>query len=434
MSKRRVKAGALASDSRWTDKESKSLHQLTFPAHFKEPVDLRRVQMAVIRPWITGRVTELLGIEDDVVCDYATSLLEDASNTSPDPRKLQVALTGFLDQHAAVFVDELWKLLLSAQQSVGGIPQEFVERKKKELEAQRAAERAAAESSGRGAGAGAGAGPSSDGRRYERRERVGRGGYDSHHSSGRGYQGPYEGRRDQGYQRRGPPPAAYERDRHEDRRGGRGDEERDRSYGERRYEARRRDDDDRYDSGRGQSSRGYERGRGRSRTRSVTRSPSPRRRSSRRSRSPSYSPSPSRLDHRDRTRRDGRYRPPSVERSRTPSPSGARARRAREDDDMGTSTRSRRDDRYADAAPSRPRRDRSPESSSRTPPYRRRRSSSPPPPSRRRERSLSPRSSQSATPRAGRKGGDQEGNKKDPEERERELREQLARAKRARAE
>ncbi|KAK0545760.1 hypothetical protein OC845_004943 [Tilletia horrida] len=140
MSRRRVKTGALASDSRWTDKESKQLHQLEFPGHFKKSVDLSRVQMQVIRPWITARVTELLGIDDDVVCDYAFSLLEDADNTSPDPRKLQVALMGFLNQHAAQFVSELWTLLLSAQDSIGGIPQEFVEKKKRELAAQRAAQ------------------------------------------------------------------------------------------------------------------------------------------------------------------------------------------------------------------------------------------------------------------------------------------------------
>lgn len=55
----------------------------------------------------------------------------------PDPRKMQVALVGFMDKYgAASFVDELWKLLLSAQATVGGVPAEFIEAKKKELEAQ----------------------------------------------------------------------------------------------------------------------------------------------------------------------------------------------------------------------------------------------------------------------------------------------------------
>jgi serine/arginine repetitive matrix protein 1 len=43
----------------------------------------------------------------------------------PDPRKMQVSLTGFMDKHgAAAFMSDLWKLLLSAQDTVGGVPAE----------------------------------------------------------------------------------------------------------------------------------------------------------------------------------------------------------------------------------------------------------------------------------------------------------------------
>lgn len=38
---------------------------------------MSRVQLAVIKPWITQRVTELLGIEDEIVIDTITNLLED---------------------------------------------------------------------------------------------------------------------------------------------------------------------------------------------------------------------------------------------------------------------------------------------------------------------------------------------------------------------
>lgn len=39
---------------------------------------------------------------------------------------------------AAAFMDELWKLLLSAQETVGGVPAEFIAAKKRELELQQA--------------------------------------------------------------------------------------------------------------------------------------------------------------------------------------------------------------------------------------------------------------------------------------------------------
>jgi hypothetical protein len=42
-------------------------------------------------------------------------------------------LQGFLDKNAQVFVLELWKLLLSAQTSLGGIPQQFIDKAKEEL-------------------------------------------------------------------------------------------------------------------------------------------------------------------------------------------------------------------------------------------------------------------------------------------------------------
>ena len=46
---------------------------------------------------------------------------------------MQINLTGFLNQHSATFMNELWNLLLSAQNSIGGIPAIFIEQKKEEL-------------------------------------------------------------------------------------------------------------------------------------------------------------------------------------------------------------------------------------------------------------------------------------------------------------
>jgi serine/arginine repetitive matrix protein 1 len=61
-------------------------------------------------------------------------LLESKDEPVPDPRKMQISLGGFLTpENAAEFMLRLWKLLLSAQASHGGIPAEFVEAKKQEL-------------------------------------------------------------------------------------------------------------------------------------------------------------------------------------------------------------------------------------------------------------------------------------------------------------
>ena len=47
---------------------------------------------------------------------------------------MQIQLTGFLQgKNARVFMGELWDLLISAQENIGGIPTAFIEKKKEEI-------------------------------------------------------------------------------------------------------------------------------------------------------------------------------------------------------------------------------------------------------------------------------------------------------------
>ena len=39
-------------------------------------VDMSKVNLDTIKPWITQRVTDLLGIEDDVIVEFIFNLLE----------------------------------------------------------------------------------------------------------------------------------------------------------------------------------------------------------------------------------------------------------------------------------------------------------------------------------------------------------------------
>jgi len=50
-----------------------------WPEIFETVVDLKKVQIDVIKIWIERRITELLGCEDDIVYNFAISLLEDAA-------------------------------------------------------------------------------------------------------------------------------------------------------------------------------------------------------------------------------------------------------------------------------------------------------------------------------------------------------------------
>lgn len=47
-----------------------------FPANFDSKVDLRKVNLSVMKPWIEGKVNELLGFEDEVVAEYVFGILE----------------------------------------------------------------------------------------------------------------------------------------------------------------------------------------------------------------------------------------------------------------------------------------------------------------------------------------------------------------------
>jgi len=102
---------------------------------------VERVNLDVMGRWISERLQELLGFEDDVVSELVVNMLAETRDPKTgqdrrcDPRQLQVQLTGFLDRRAAPFVAELWKLLLDAQDAPHGIPRTFVERKKQELAA-----------------------------------------------------------------------------------------------------------------------------------------------------------------------------------------------------------------------------------------------------------------------------------------------------------
>merc|ERR1719486_77414 len=86
-----------------------------------------------MKPWITRRITELLGFEDDIVIDFCIASLTEPSEKGLDPKELQVSMTGFMERKAAKFCAELWKILISANQSPVGVPQEFIDEKKNEL-------------------------------------------------------------------------------------------------------------------------------------------------------------------------------------------------------------------------------------------------------------------------------------------------------------
>lgn len=133
----------------FTNKETKLMESREWPDYFNERVDFTKTSLDVMKAWISKRVTELLGTEDDIVIEFILQqLLQEADGSTladlneqeqltasaVDPRKVTVSLTGFIGDAAYPFVEDLWRLLLSAQQSPDGVPEEFAQAQQKERE------------------------------------------------------------------------------------------------------------------------------------------------------------------------------------------------------------------------------------------------------------------------------------------------------------
>lgn len=58
-------------DTRFGDKTKKLMKTLKFSEVLAEPVDMRKVKLDALKPWVHEKLTEILGFEDDVVIDYA---------------------------------------------------------------------------------------------------------------------------------------------------------------------------------------------------------------------------------------------------------------------------------------------------------------------------------------------------------------------------
>ncbi|CAI8616630.1 unnamed protein product [Vicia faba] len=117
-------------DTRFSNKQAKLLKSQKFAPELEHLVDMTKVNMEVMRPWITRKVTELLGFEDEVLINFIHGLL-DAKKVNG--KEVQIQITGFMEKNTGKFMKELWTLLLSAQKNASGVPQQFLDAKEEEL-------------------------------------------------------------------------------------------------------------------------------------------------------------------------------------------------------------------------------------------------------------------------------------------------------------
>ncbi|CAM6086160.1 unnamed protein product [Calypogeia fissa] len=116
-------------DTRFSNKMSKLLKSQKFAPELDVLVEMSKVKIDVIKPWIATRVTELLGFEDEVLINFIYGLLD---VKEADGKHLQIQLTGFMEKNTGRFMKELWGLLTSAQNNLSGVPQQFLDAKAEE--------------------------------------------------------------------------------------------------------------------------------------------------------------------------------------------------------------------------------------------------------------------------------------------------------------
>ncbi|CAJ2678903.1 unnamed protein product [Trifolium pratense] len=117
-------------DTRFSNKQAKLLKSQKFAPELEHLVDTTKVNMEVMKPWITRKVTELLGFEDEVLINFIHGLLE---AKIVNGKEVQIQITGFMEKNTVKFMKELWTLLLSAQKNASGVPQQFLDAKEEEL-------------------------------------------------------------------------------------------------------------------------------------------------------------------------------------------------------------------------------------------------------------------------------------------------------------
>ncbi|KNE61195.1 hypothetical protein AMAG_06945 [Allomyces macrogynus ATCC 38327] len=121
---------SVGQNTKFSNKEQKLLKSIKFPAVYAQPINVHAINMDAMRDWAAKRIFELLGVDDDIVTEMVFEYL---AEDNLDPRRLHINLMPFLEANTTTFMKELWKLLVSASTSIGGIPREFIEARKRDI-------------------------------------------------------------------------------------------------------------------------------------------------------------------------------------------------------------------------------------------------------------------------------------------------------------
>lgn len=125
-----VKGSMTINDGRFENKTKKMINKIIFPVELGKRVNMQKINFKTFKYWISEKIQNILGIEDEILVDMIFNELE--KQQYPDPRVIYIQLIPFLERHVRKFMVDLWVLLISAQKNSIGVPQEIINKAKEE--------------------------------------------------------------------------------------------------------------------------------------------------------------------------------------------------------------------------------------------------------------------------------------------------------------
>lgn len=66
-------------DSRFSDKNKKIMKSMKFADNIDRKIDMKKIQLEVLKPYITQKLNALIPLEDDIIIEYVFSQLEQSN-------------------------------------------------------------------------------------------------------------------------------------------------------------------------------------------------------------------------------------------------------------------------------------------------------------------------------------------------------------------
>lgn len=112
-------------DNRFANKQKKLLKGLNFSPICNTKLNMSKIDVEALKPWIEGKIKDVLEKDDDIL---SASIFEHLAEKEPDAKNILMLIMGFVDENkASKFVEELWTKLVELQDNSNGLGSKLAE-------------------------------------------------------------------------------------------------------------------------------------------------------------------------------------------------------------------------------------------------------------------------------------------------------------------